>query len=103
MRTRDILKLKNFVTWLAEQPADREYDYLDFSNCPIAQYMKAMIPSIDWLVCNSREITYTTTKSKKWSTHPTPQAFEESVINLPRTFGAAHSRALVLLSETEKR
>lgn len=38
----NLLSLDNLISWLEMQPAKRTYNYIDSSECLVAEYLKAM-------------------------------------------------------------
>lgn len=82
---------RDFIEWIAKQPANRRYNYENCKTCLIARYLK------------HRGLTnFSVQKDYVLSSGPTgsmmlPDGWNAVAEGKGRTFGAAHQRALALL------
>lgn len=77
--------LKGFIAWLERQPADKEYNFLDWGSCALCQYL--ISATGQWTVDQYYEI------------FPWPATLGPNFIaGRPWTFGAALARAKGLRS-----
>lgn len=85
----DPFSLSSLIAWLEMQPADREYNFIDVTQCLLTQYFRSHSKRV-WITSNL-SVHY-----KWWLfswVKPIPKKFFCIALEHPQTFGAALERA----------